>query len=134
MHNMQGHTNALTNSFANPDKILRRSLQPVMNVDGLDTTGPAFGGCQQQGGGIAAAAIGNTYGDAAIKTVERCQRGIGRTHAGAQAGPAKVLFGFGFDVGEAAITLQPVVAPVQQFIDLQVADLPERIVERALQK
>ena len=40
--------------------------------------------------------------------------------AGARGLPARSL-GVGFGVGESAVALQPLVAPVQQVLDMQVA-------------
>ena len=44
------------------------------------------------------------------------------------------LFGRGLGVGEATVTLQALVATVQQFLDLEVVDLAQRVAECALHR
>src|SRR4051812_18842219 len=52
----------------------------------------------------------------------------------ARAGFARLSARVGFGVGEAAIALQPLIAPLQQLAHLQVAQLAPRVIQCALEK
>src|SRR3954469_9795336 len=61
-------------------------------------------------------------------------RGSSRPARAAAAGLPAGSGGFGLGVGEAAIALQPLVAPLQQLADLQVAELAPGVVQCALEE
>ena len=73
-------------------------------------------------------------GCAAAKAVSAQSAGLAFAVGELPVGPADLcaLLGVGFGVSESTKTLQFVITAFQQVLDLQVADLAERVIERAL--
>jgi len=56
-NDMKGQASLLADRLTNLDKIIGSRLKPVVDMEGLDLTWPAFGCSQQQGGRISATAV-----------------------------------------------------------------------------
>ena len=61
MHHRQRHLQLRTDSAAMGFKSIRRSLQAVVHMDGIDLPGPALRTCMQQCRGVCTAAVGHSH-------------------------------------------------------------------------